>query len=310
MTDYPKVSVVTITYMHEDYIVQTLDGVLIQDYPGEIEFIIANDNSQDATDHVIQEYLAVQNIPTNFTIKYTRHEKNKGMIPNFIWALEQASGKYIALCEGDDYWTDPLKLQKQVDFLEGNGRYVIHSGKAQILRATELMGIIGDPLAKNTYDITDFYTRNNFITCTVMFRNMSISPRPFDGLLFGDWLLYVLLFSKKRDSWAYVTDELYAVYRIHSGGAMQKVGKQFENAQAHLKQIECVHSHSIGKFTELDISKINNYSIIIFEHHLRSNRYRECFKIILRNVFLVKTDLPLRNYLGLINYHKFYKNHA
>ena len=123
MSNYPKVSVVTITYGHEKYIKQTLEGVLMQEYAGEIEFIIANDDSPDFTDQVVNDYFSRKNVPSNFSVKYTRHELNKGMIPNFLWGLEQATGDYIALCEGDDYWTDPLKLQKQVFFLEGNSEF-------------------------------------------------------------------------------------------------------------------------------------------------------------------------------------------
>ena len=116
----PKISVVTITYGHEKYITDTLNGVLMQQYDGPVEFIIANDNSPDATDQVVKAYFEQHPVLENFEIKYTRHPVNKGMMPNFIWALEQATGKYIALCEGDDYWTNPLKLQKQVGFLEEN----------------------------------------------------------------------------------------------------------------------------------------------------------------------------------------------
>ena len=123
--ELPKVSVVTITYGHEKYIAETLDGILMQQYDGPVEFIIANDNSPDATDEVVKKYFLENPAPSNFEIKYTKHETNKGMMPNFIWALEQATGKYIALCEGDDYWTDPLKLQKQVDFLESHPDYSV-----------------------------------------------------------------------------------------------------------------------------------------------------------------------------------------
>ncbi|MCB4234492.1 glycosyltransferase [Kaistella anthropi] len=69
-----------------------------------MEFIIANDNSPDATDEVVKKYFLENSVPGNFEIKYTKHETNKGMMPNFVWALEQATGEYIALCEGDDYW--------------------------------------------------------------------------------------------------------------------------------------------------------------------------------------------------------------
>ena len=119
----PKVSVVTITYGHQDYILDTIKSVLMQDYRGEIEFIIANDNSPDDTHRVVTEFLKTNTLHPNIEIKYTKHEKNLGMIPNFIWALEQARGKYVALCEGDDYWTEPSKLQKQVKLLEKNKNY-------------------------------------------------------------------------------------------------------------------------------------------------------------------------------------------
>ena len=305
MIDYPKISVVTITYGHENFIEQTLDGVFMQDYKGEIEFIISNDHSPDATDRVIKDYLAVKEIPINFTIKYTQHEVNKGMMTNFIWALEQTSGKYIALCEGDDYWTDPLKLQKQVDFLEENEEYVIHSGKAQILKDNKLGNTIGDPLSKKTYDIADFYTKNNLVTCTAMFRNISISLSNFEGLVFGDWKLYTLLLSQKSGNLAYVADVIYSVYRIHEGGVMQKITRQHENAEAHIKQIESVNKDVNSKFTKQDTQIINSYCISIFDHQLQKSRYKECIAVLFRNIFLVKYKFPLRNYLGLIKYYKF-----
>ena len=304
MIDYPKISVVTITYGHENFIEQTLDGVFMQDYKGEIEFIIANDNSPDDTDKVVKNYLSSKTIPSNFIIKYTKHESNKGMMPNFIWALEQASGKYIALCEGDDYWTNPLKLQEQLEFLEKNEEYVIHSGKAQILKEYKFGKTIGDPLSKKTYDIADFYTKNNLVTCTAMFQNIPISLSNFEGLVFGDWKLYTLLLSQKSRNLAYVTDEIYAVYRIHEGGAMQKITREYENAEAHLKQIESVNKNLSSTFTKKDIQTINSYCISIFDHQLQKSRYKECFAVLFRNIFLVKYKLPLRNYLGLIKYYK------
>ncbi|MDO9551118.1 glycosyltransferase [Rhodonellum sp.] len=119
----PMVSVAMITYGHEAYIKQAIEGVLMQQCDFELELIIANDCSPDNTDSVVQDIL--DNHPRGKWIKYTKHESNKGMMPNFVWSLGQCKGKYIAFCEGDDYWIDSLKLQKQVDFLEKNIEYVM-----------------------------------------------------------------------------------------------------------------------------------------------------------------------------------------
>lgn len=292
-----------ITYGHEKYIKEAIKGVFIQRTSFSVELIIANDCSPDHTDEVVHKFL--KNTPSNITVKYSRHDENKGMNENFLWALEQASGKYIALCEGDDYWTDPHKLQKQVDFLEANSEYVIHSGKAQILKDNKLGNTIGDPLSKKTYDIADFYTKNNLVTCTAMFRNISISLSNFEGLVFGDWKLYTLLLSQKSGNLAYVADVIYSVYRIHEGGVMQKITRQHENAEAHIKQIESVNKDVNSKFTKQDTQIINSYCISIFDHQLQKSRYKECIAVLFRNIFLVKYKFPLRNYLGLIKYYKF-----
>lgn len=114
----PTVSVIMITYGHENYIKEAIEGVLMQECCFEIELIIVNDCSPDKTDAIVQK--SIKRTHKGIQIKYFKHKKNIGAIPNFIWALEKCSGKYTAICEGDDYWTDPFKLQKQADVLDGN----------------------------------------------------------------------------------------------------------------------------------------------------------------------------------------------
>lgn len=114
----PLVSVVMTTYGHEKYIEESIFGVLKQQTNFEVELIIANDRSPDNTDTIVEGIIATH--PNANWIKYTCHEVNLGMMANLEWSSAQAKGKYIALCEGDDFWTDPLKLQKQVDLLQNN----------------------------------------------------------------------------------------------------------------------------------------------------------------------------------------------
>jgi glycosyltransferase involved in cell wall biosynthesis len=123
MDEKPMVSVVMITYNHEKYIAEAMNGVFMQKCDFDIEFIIANDKSTDTTNRVINEIIDQTTIADHLKMRYYNHPDNKGMMKNFIWSLQPAKGWYITLCEGDDYWTDPLKLQKQVDFLEGNEEF-------------------------------------------------------------------------------------------------------------------------------------------------------------------------------------------
>ena len=116
----PLVSVCTITYNHEKFIAEALDSFLMQETDFPFELVVDDDCSPDGTADVVRQYM----IKFPNIIKPNLREKNVGMMPNFIENMKRAKGKYIALCEGDDYWTDPLKLQKQVDFLEGNEGYV------------------------------------------------------------------------------------------------------------------------------------------------------------------------------------------
>lgn len=206
MTNYPKVSVVTITYGHEQYISQMLDGVLMQNYRGEIEFIIANDNSPDGTDEIVKNYFVEKSVPANYTIKYTRHEVNKGIMRNFSWALKQASGKYIALCEGDDYWIDSLKLQRQVFFLEEKKEYVLTSHRRIIVNQDSRQ------VLDSTLSTADFNTQ------CLLFRNVlkdDFLNYDMDGIINGDTflLLYLNNFGKFK-----IMDFEGAAYRVSSAG--------------------------------------------------------------------------------------------
>lgn len=116
-----KVSVCMITYKHEKYIAQAIDGVLKQKVNFDLELVIADDCSPDGTDEIVKKYIHTH--PKGHCIKYYKHKNNIGMLPNFMFALQQCKGKYIAFCDGDDYWADSIKLQKQVCFLEANPDY-------------------------------------------------------------------------------------------------------------------------------------------------------------------------------------------
>jgi glycosyltransferase involved in cell wall biosynthesis len=210
-----KVSVVMITYNHELYIKDALLGVLAQTSNFEIELIVADDCSTDKTESVVREIINTH--PQSNIIKYTRHAANKGMMPNFIWALEQCKGKYIAMCEGDDYWTDPYKLQKQVDFLEANPEYVMCFHPIKILEPDG--SLVDDYISKvpdNYETIETLAERGNYIhTPSVVFRNI-IEKWPEELFVspIGDFFIYMFL--GQYGKYGMLKDEM-AVYRHQTG---------------------------------------------------------------------------------------------
>jgi glycosyltransferase involved in cell wall biosynthesis len=117
----PLVSICCATYNHEKYMVQALESFLMQKVSFPIEVIIGDDCSTDRTPRIVQDY--VERFPQ--LVRAITSDANVGVSLNAFRIREAARGKYIALCEGDDYWTDPHKLQKQVDFLEKNPEFTV-----------------------------------------------------------------------------------------------------------------------------------------------------------------------------------------
>ena len=203
-----------ITYCHEKYILEAIEGVLKQECNFEVELIIANDCSPDATDEIIQDLL--QNHPRAFLIKYIKHKNNVGMMPNFIFALQQCKGEFIALCEGDDYWKDPLKLQKQVDFLVANPDYVLSFHNAEVIYSTnDKKHLFIEEYKKCDYTAYDILISWLIPTASMVFRNIFKGNFPlfFTKAIHGDLALQVYLneFGKFR-----VMDEVMSTYRINN----------------------------------------------------------------------------------------------
>lgn len=120
----PLVSVTCITFNHEHFIREAIEGFLMQKTTFPVEILIHDDASTDRTAEIVSEY--ERKIPKLFLITYQKENQySQGINPFVAFQVPLARGKYIAACEGDDYWTDPLKLQKQVDFLEKNPGYAL-----------------------------------------------------------------------------------------------------------------------------------------------------------------------------------------
>ena len=237
------VSICMITYGHEKFIEQAINGVLMQETNFEIELIISNDCSPDATDSVIQSILKTH--PRASVIKYINHKENIGMTPNFVSAIKQCNGKYIAFCEGDDYWTDPLKLQKQVDFLEANEDYSICWTKYLVKNEGNSQCEFEQPdwidyVEKGkdiSFDLNNIFKPYCTYTLTVMFKVDGFDFQLLNKLKFlRDNTIYAIALTKGKGM---LINFYSAVYRIHDGGIHSKASPflQRYNSYLNLKEI-------------------------------------------------------------------------
>jgi glycosyltransferase involved in cell wall biosynthesis len=124
----PKVSVCMIAYNHASFIRQAIESVLDQKVAFSLELVIGDDCSTDGTAAICEEIAQ-----RDSRVRLLPRERNLGVMPNFARTLLACEGKYIAICEGDDYWTDPLKLEKQIDFLESHQDYAGSTHQATLV---------------------------------------------------------------------------------------------------------------------------------------------------------------------------------
>lgn len=215
--EQPLVSICCITYNHENYIREALEGFLMQKTTFPIEIIIHDDASTDKTAEIVKEYAS--KYPKIITpIFQTVNQYSQGIKPwpNFVFPL--ARYKYIALCDGDDYWTDPYKLQKQVDFLEEYTEYNIcfHNVKVYIENENRF---VTDYITRDVDETTDIYelAKGNFMhTTSVVFRNLIKEfPTEFKKSPVGDYFLHML--NAEHGKIKKLNDSM-AVYRVHDNG--------------------------------------------------------------------------------------------
>ena len=230
------VSVNMITYLHGAYIKEAIEGVLMQECDFNFELIISDDCSPDCTPDIINEI--INNNTNGFKIKYFRHNKNIGMQANSLFTLKKSIGKYIAVCEGDDYWIDSKKLKKQVDFLELNPEYgLVHTNFNNYYQSLNQFKSFS-----KTFSINDHYKdlilgKYHIGTLTTCFRrelliNYYSEIKPSEQTwLMGD--LPVWLYFAQKSKFYYI-EEICAVYRILDESASQTLNidkkLNFENS--------------------------------------------------------------------------------
>lgn len=215
------VTILTLAYNHEPYIRQCLDGIVMQQTNFKFELLIHDDASTDGTANIIREYEL--KYPEIIKPIYQKENQYSKKVPiGVTYLYPRAKGKYIALCEGDDYWTDPLKLQKQVDFLEANPDFVMCSHKffnyyETNNTYTNFYDFDGDSI----FDINHFILRKDWLTqpLTLMFRRSALALEEY--MEYQNAKDVTLCYHILKKGKGLLLDDVMGVYRIHEGGIWQ-----------------------------------------------------------------------------------------
>ncbi len=288
-------SIIVLTYNHQDFIRQNLEGIFMQKVNFPIELIICDDCSPDNTDTAIRSLL--QNAPPYITVKYTRHENNRGATPNFYFALQQVTGDYIAFCEGDDYWTHDGKLQAQYCFLESHPEYalVFH----QAMNASPYPEINGSPFSSvedRDYSPLEIYRHWVVHTATVMMRAEVLKSTAFLNTLKDPNLQYfdtVLFLAASTVGKIRGLKNCWSAYRRHDAG-LSFGAVNYKRDLNHNRLDEIIGNFHGGKIKEHADWQIFSRSRIDFISALKKGRTQTA----LQNLkWIIKKHRNLRVYL-------------
>lgn len=252
------VSVVMITYNHEQFIEEAVRGVVSQKTTFPFELVIGEDFSTDNTRQVCKAL--AEEFPD--LIRLLPSEKNYGMMSNFIRTYNVATGKYIALCEGDDYWTVENKLQRQYDFLEANEDY------SYCFHDCNLVDENGKLIKENISPANQFkqttFSSNETLhypffvnTLSLVFRSFGPLPDFFLKTKMGDKPMVKLSGSRGK---GYYFKKTMGNYRNHSGGITKsKSWKANSRREVSLKQDLLIANYLLSINTEISKKSLKSY---------------------------------------------------
>ena len=257
MSDCPLVSIQCLVYNHEPYLRQCLDGFVMQKTDFPFEAIVHDDCSTDGSASIIKEY--ADKYPTIIKPIFEKENQYSKIgfsgINNIM--LNQSKGKYIALCEGDDYWIDPLKLQKQVDYMEANPFSVMCYSKANIFNQTNgrFVGEYGDD---SSFDKQLFH--DDIPTLTMLFRKSIFEQYQNENFPWAKWRMGdmpLCMYFYKHGQVEYMR-EVMGVYRVldNSASHFGEIEKAFQFMDNSLRvRLYMLDKYGSDKITKKDVAQ-------------------------------------------------------
>ncbi|NAZ91665.1 glycosyltransferase [Vibrio toranzoniae] len=268
-----KLSIILVTYNHEIYIRKALESIYNQIFDfSKVEIIIADDYSTDSTIDIIKSL--EHKFPAETKIIYLDRGGNIGITKNYQSAFENCKGEYVAVMEGDDYWTSPYRLQKMVNVLEDNfhvgmvsNNYYVYnqSTKKSYLRVSKKSGIdffVAPDLVKDNLV-------GNFSTCMYRKTELELLPSKLFEITSYDWIISICITS---NSYLAFMNEPMSIYRVHENGVWssaseeEKIKEQLETIKQYDQLTDFTYS---SQFSE--VSSILQRKLQFSESRLNSN---------------------------------------
>ena len=287
----PFVSICCMTYNHENYIRQCLDGFVMQQTTFPIEILVHDDASTDSTSVMVKEY--EEKYPHLFRCVYQIENQfaKQNAFVNII--LPMSRGKYIALCDGDDYWTDPHKLQKQVDLLEAHPECSMAVAKTDVYRLKDGQFHYQQTFGGEEKDLLyfdDIYKGCYFHTSTYVIPKINIIPLvKYRDLVTGDTAIRFILI----DIGPFVLlRETVSVYRVTGEGTWSNQSS-YEQTVAHIKLFEDLFTHFKPRYKKYWGKKLVKFYIIIIIADIGGRRLGNIPQNIVRLAYLGLRYAPL-----------------
>lgn len=273
-----------LAYNQERYIAQAIDSILMQKTNFNYQLVIGEDCSTDTTRKICESYAEQQ--PEKVKL-IPALNGNIGLINNYLRTIKACDGKYIAICDGDDYWIDENKLQKQVDFLDANPDIYIVGTNFKRLFSNGQFELVRKERLKPNYTFEDLIFKNLITSVTVMFKNIQKNdsiPDWIDRFPYGDWPTY--LWTIKDSGSIHFLDDVTAVYRTDIGVSAKIRNKHSETAKVSLKIVESVAADSNFSHKKEVVKKS------LFEHrksllacYNREKQYFKALNVSLKTIF-------------------------
>jgi glycosyltransferase involved in cell wall biosynthesis len=278
------VSIFILTHNQEQFIAQTIESILIQKAKFNYQLVIGEDCSTDATRIICEQYANQysQKIKLLPALK-----SNIGLIANYMRTIKECDGKYIAICDGDDYWIDECKLQKQVGFLDNNPDFsIVYTGVKRLF-------LNGDCIEKDnleTKSITNFedlILDNHIPSVTALFKNRQNQdnelPKWILNFPYGDWPTY--LWTIKNGGKIHFLKDVTAVYRTEVGVSAQIRKINSDLVKVNLAILEAmVIDGSFSQKKESVLASIKTKKLELITSLNREKKYCKAFRQYLNSI--------------------------